>query len=180
MDRDLIFIILFVYIPIILILYVCISRYLKHRKETFEELIIRERKARIKWLKLQSILYMSMSIFIRICGTLLIVYGVGVYIYQLYFWLKHGFWLELPFWKLVEHIKPNIIDIINLSWKGIEKIIFWIFDVSGALITIICGFIVIAISYGFASLDANLKLDIASEELELDQKINELKEETND
>jgi hypothetical protein len=72
-------------------------------------------------------------------GILGVLVGIGIFLYQCYFWLKYGTWLRIPFWELLTSLDENILDDIQISWKGIERVVFWILNLSAALVSCIIG-----------------------------------------
>jgi hypothetical protein len=59
--------------------------------------------------------------------------SIGVLGYQIYFWLRHGYWKSLSAGLVLEKVLPNSFFqwIANdASWLGVKKIILYIFKSS--------------------------------------------------
>lgn len=95
-----------------------------------------------------------------LCGIALILYGGLLLLGQLFFWLRFGSWLELPFTSLFHHPLRGYGEPFPLSivpdlgapkvvspatpWVGMQKILNWLFDVSLVIWSVFLGAAVIA------------------------------------
>ena len=95
----------------------------------------------------------------------LVLYALGLFVYQCYFWLLSGIWVKLPAYALwvqplsgttplaiVPHITdpawtPNLlIHGPRGDWIGFKRIILWLLDVHLALWAIVCAILCVPIS----------------------------------
>lgn len=56
--------------------------------------------------------------------------AIGIFGYQILFWLKYGAWQPIPVsvaWQAVGLPLPTV------SWTGVQKIIDWMFDLTASL-----------------------------------------------
>lgn len=129
--------------------------FLRRRKETEEEGEAREkreqekRKEKIgKKEKIDRAFNIAIGGLIIWIGVLVILVGIGIFAYQCYFWLKNGTWIEIPFWKILSHFESVVnildyfLDYLAMSWKGIEKIVVGILNLSTTLMSFIIGLII--------------------------------------
>jgi len=56
-------------------------------------------------------------------ASLILLSALVLFCYHVYFWLKYGVWQKIPVWIIV----PSDLEIaiINMKWKGIQKLLFW-------------------------------------------------------
>ena len=128
--------------------------FLRRRKETEEEKEAREKREQEKLEekigkkeKIDRAFNIAIGGLILWIGVLVILFGIGIFAYQCYFWLKNGTWIEIPFWKILSHFESvvNILDYLAISWKGIEKIVVGILNLSTTLMSFIIGLIITVI-----------------------------------
>ncbi len=77
-------------------------------------------------------------------GILCVAGGLGIIIYQFYFWVKMGQWRAMPFSVLVSKVM-SLNYIYKIEWKGMAGLLIWITYQSSALILIIWGTIIAVI-----------------------------------
>lgn len=59
------------------------------------------------------------------CGLFVTVSILG---YQLYHWLKHGEWLQLPFYKALQYFGIRFEKLLDLDWQALQKSLFWVLE----------------------------------------------------
>src|SRR5262249_25469729 len=64
-------------------------------------------------------------------GAGLVIFGLGVFGYQCFFWLQYGFWKPIELWRAWAWLGGQWP--IPVGWVGLEKIIFWIFNTALSL-----------------------------------------------
>ncbi|QMU61328.1 MAG: hypothetical protein GKR92_06330 [Gammaproteobacteria bacterium] len=66
------------------------------------------------------------------CGY--VVIGCGLFItisifgYQFYHWLGNGEWLPIPLYKPLQYLGVSFDGLLDLEWKAMQKLIFWILE----------------------------------------------------
>jgi hypothetical protein len=122
-----------------------VSGFVRRRRETEEEREERKKQEQGRQQRTERTISGIIGISFRFAGILVALIGLCIFLYQCIFWLKSGYWIKMPFWKILQYFNPNILDALNMSWKGIEKIVVWITNQSAALVSISIGFILAGI-----------------------------------
>lgn len=86
----------------------------------------------------------GLSFLLKMISGALSIIAIFIFLYQCYFWLRYGWWLEIPLWKAFDYININIFYKLTnwTDWKGIENIVVWFLWKSSALMSIIIGLVI--------------------------------------
>jgi hypothetical protein len=80
--------------------------------------------------------------------------GVGVFLYQIYLWLKLGQWVSMPLSTMIVWLGFDFSSVTNITWIGIQKLVVWSLDLPLSIVSIIAG---LAIGYVVGSLVAGAR-----------------------
>lgn len=79
---------------------------------------------------------------------LLLVLCLAIVGFQIYLWLKNGFWVELPFIRILEYA-PNFRNLTWIyqpsSWLGVHKVISYILNMGVAAVTFLLAVVIFII-----------------------------------
>jgi hypothetical protein len=83
---------------------------------------------------------------VKLCGLLVIFYGIGTFVYQTFLWLRDGTWTPLELrlaWQSVWQFFGLHAPEPTFSWLGVQKIAVWLLDSSLGFGLIVLGVIVL-------------------------------------
>jgi H+/gluconate symporter-like permease len=84
---------------------------------------------------------------IAIVAVLIMLSGIGLFLYQVMGWLESGTWSEVSTWALFAYFDIDIVkEVSSWQWRGIQKIAVWILEASLAGALFISGALVLLLS----------------------------------
>jgi len=78
-----------------------------------------------------------------IAGGLILLTGVGLWVYQIIYWLRYGSWFSIP----ATTILPIDQFAYMFYWVGVQKIILWFADLHLAIYCILFGIWTVGASF---------------------------------
>ena len=91
---------------------------------------------------------------VGLLGTVGFLFGVGVFIYQMYLWLRLGQWVPMPLSTVLVWFGFDYSSTTHIAWMGVQKLVVWGLDLPLSVMSILTGF---AIGYFVGELVASVR-----------------------
>lgn len=66
--------------------------------------------------------------------------GGGIFLYQLYLWLRLGQWVSFPVSTLIVWLGFDYSSVTDIAWIGVRKLVVWILELPLSIASIVAGF----------------------------------------